>query len=45
MGDVLHTLRALTDAQNALPDITFDWVVEENFAEIPRWHARHWCCR
>ena len=39
MGDVLHTLPALTDAQNALPDITFDWVVEENFAEIPRWHG------
>lgn len=39
MGDVLHALPALTDAQNALPDITFDWVVEENFAEIPRWHS------
>ena len=39
MGDVLHTLPALTDAQNALPDITFDWVVEENFAEILRWHG------
>ena len=39
MGDVLHTLPALTDAQNALPDITFDWVVEENFAEIQRWHG------
>ena len=39
MDDVLHTLPALTDAQNALPDITFDWVVEENFAEIPRWHG------
>ena len=38
MGDVLHTLPALTDAQNALPDIPFDWVVEESFAEIPRWH-------
>ncbi len=39
MGDVLHTLPALTDAQNALPDIQFDWVVEETFAEIPRWHS------
>lgn len=39
MGDVLHALPALTDAQNALPDIKFDWVVEENFAEIPRWHS------
>ena len=34
MGDIIHTLPALTDAGNALSSITFDWVVEENFAEI-----------
>lgn len=39
MGDVIHTLPALTDAQKAIPDIQFDWVVEEAFAEIPRWHS------
>lgn len=39
MGDVLHTLPALTDAQLAIPDIQFDWVVEEGFAQIPSWHA------
>ncbi len=39
MGDVIHTLPALTDAQKAIPNIQFDWVVEENFAEIPRWHS------
>lgn len=38
MGDVLHTLPALTDAMQAIPDIRFDWVVEENFAQIPSWH-------
>ncbi|OCG42050.1 lipopolysaccharide heptosyltransferase RfaC [Gilliamella sp. Bif1-4] len=38
MGDVLHSLPALTDAANNLPNITFDWVVEENFAQIPSWH-------
>lgn len=38
MGDVLHTLPALTDAANCLTDVTFDWVVEENFAQIPSWH-------
>jgi heptosyltransferase I len=38
MGDVLHTLPALTDAATCLPTITFDWVVEENFAQIPTWH-------
>ena len=38
LGDVIHTLPALTDAARALPGIRFDWVVEESFAEIPRWH-------
>ena len=38
MGDVIHTLPALSDAAKAFPDIRFDWVVEENFAEIPAWH-------
>jgi heptosyltransferase I len=40
MGDVIHTLPALSDAGIAVPDIRFDWVVEEGFAEIPAWHAR-----
>jgi len=39
MGDVLHTLPALTDAAQAIPGIRFDWVVEEGFAQIPSWHA------
>jgi len=38
LGDIIHTLPALSDAQTALPDIQFDWLVEENFAEIPAWH-------
>ncbi|TKD40094.1 lipopolysaccharide heptosyltransferase I [Azotobacter chroococcum] len=38
LGDVIHTLPALTDAARALPGIRFDWVVEEGFAEIPAWH-------
>ena len=38
LGDVIHTLPALTDALRAHPEIRFDWVVEEGFAEIPRWH-------
>lgn len=38
MGDVLHTLPALTDAIQAIPDIRFDWVVEEGFGQIPGWH-------
>ncbi|BBT42465.1 lipopolysaccharide heptosyltransferase I [Pseudomonas putida] len=38
LGDVIHTLPAVTDAAHALPGIRFDWVVEEGFAEIPSWH-------
>ncbi len=38
MGDVLHTLPALTDAARAIRGIHFDWVVEEGFAQIPGWH-------
>lgn len=40
MGDVIHTLPALTDAVKAYPAISFDWVVEESFADIPRWHPQ-----
>lgn len=39
MGDVLHTLPALTDAAAAIPAVQFDWVVEENFSQIPGWHS------
>jgi len=39
LGDVLHTLPAVTDALRHNPDIHFDWVVEEAFAEVPAWHA------
>ncbi len=38
LGDLIHTLPAVTDAEKAIPDITFDWVAEESFAEIPSWH-------
>jgi len=38
MGDVVHTLPALTDAAIANPSIRFDWAVDEAFADIPSWH-------
>lgn len=40
MGDLIHTLPALTDAGKAIPEIEFDWVSEQSFREIPNWHAR-----
>jgi heptosyltransferase-1 len=39
LGDVIHTLPALSDAAQQYPSIQFDWVVEESFQEIPRWHT------
>lgn len=38
LGDVIHTLPAVTDAAAALPGVRFDWVVEEAFSEVPSWH-------
>ena len=38
MGDVLHTLPAITEAVRHLPGLKFDWVVEKGFEQIPRWH-------
>src|SRR5439155_9454285 len=38
MGDVVHTLPALSDAASANPSIRFDWAVDESFAQIPAWH-------
>ncbi len=40
MGDIVHTLPAVSDAANALPGIKFDWVAEEAFIEIPAWHKK-----
>ncbi len=38
LGDLVHSLPALTDAAQALPGIQFDWVAEEGFADLPSWH-------
>ncbi len=38
LGDIIHTLPALSDAQKYYPDVSFDWVVEESFQEVPAWH-------
>lgn len=39
LGDLIHTLPAITDAVKAIPGLVFDWVAEEAFVEIPGWHA------
>jgi heptosyltransferase-1 len=38
LGDIIHTLPAVTDAYRAKRGLRFDWVVEEAFTEIPAWH-------
>lgn len=38
LGDIIHTLPAVSDAARAIPGVKIDWVVEEAFAEIPAWH-------
>lgn len=39
MGDVLHTLPAITDAKKNVSNIEIDWLVEPSFSEIPRMHS------
>lgn len=38
MGDIIHTLPALSDAATVYPEIQFDWLIEAPFACIPTWH-------
>ncbi len=38
MGDLIHTLPALTDAMLHVPKLEVTWVVEPSFQEIAQWH-------
>lgn len=38
MGDLIHTLPAVSDIARHFPGVAVDWVAEEGFAEIPTWH-------
>ncbi len=40
MGDVIHNLPVIADILAHYPTATFDWLVEESFAEIPRLHPQ-----
>lgn len=39
MGDALHLLPALSDLQQRFPEAEIDWLIEDSFAEIPKWHT------
>lgn len=38
MGDVIHNLPVIADIRVHHPNATFDWLVEESFAQIPALH-------
>lgn len=38
LGDIVHTLPAISDIARHVPGAQIDWVAEEAFAEIPAWH-------
>jgi len=38
LGDILHTLPAVTEALKADPDLIIDWLCEEPFSDIARLH-------
>jgi heptosyltransferase-1 len=52
MGDLMHALPALTEAEQNIKNISFDWVVDKAFSSVPSWHPavdkiiktdhRHW---
>jgi len=39
LGDVIHHLPVIADIRSRFPDMGIDWLVEENFADIPRLHT------
>lgn len=38
LGDLIHMLPAVSDIALHVPGVSIDWVVEEAFTEIARWH-------
>ncbi len=40
LGDIIQAFPAISDIAKHLPGSKIDWVVEENFLEIPRWHSK-----
>lgn len=38
LGDLVHMLPAISDIARHVPGACIDWIVEENFAEVPSWH-------
>jgi len=38
LGDLIHALPALSDANRERPELEFDWVIDESFREIAGWH-------
>ncbi len=39
LGDLIHTMPAITDAFMAIPGLELDWAVEDRFIEVCNWHS------
>ncbi len=39
LGDVVHMLPAITDADRVFPDLVVDWIVEKSFQSVPEWNS------
>ena len=39
LGDLIHTMPAITDIQHNSSEVELDWLVDEQFSEIPAWHS------
>jgi heptosyltransferase I len=37
MGDLFHSLPALSELKEHFPELTIDWLVDEQFSEVPAW--------
>lgn len=47
LGDLIHTMPALTDLRRSGLDIELHWLVEEGFVNVPAWHpmvSKVHCC-
>lgn len=38
LGDIIHTLPAISDIKKNLPNVEITWAIEPNFAEVAAWH-------
>ena len=40
LGDIIHTLPAITDISHHAQNTVVDWAIEESYVELPKWHSQ-----